>query len=136
MKYQNLNIKLDALRAQSHFRQPRTLHCNAYHATAAAHTLVNFSSNDYLGIAGDAKLQTSFFETALKDNTHNWMSASSSRALTGTSSSHSRLEDNIAGSYGRQSALVFNSGYHANCGILPALSSSEDLILSDDRISI
>ncbi|MCL4133217.1 UNVERIFIED_CONTAM: hypothetical protein GTU68_051229 [Idotea baltica] len=65
---------------------------------------------------------------------NNWMSASSSRPLTGTSPGHTRLEAFLARSYDKDKALFFNSGYHANTGILPAITTEHDLILADKYV--
>lgn len=94
---------------------------------------LNFSSNDYLGLASDSDLQKAFFEHLNSQNSpfnSNLFSSSSSRLLTGNTAIYSLLEQSITNLYQRQ-ALIFNSGYHANIGILPALSTKNDLILSD-----
>ncbi len=93
---------------------------------------INFSSNDYLGLASDKDLHNEFFEQLNSDNllTDYQLSASSSRLLTGNVQAYSQLEQTLEDMYGNP-ALIFNSGYHANIGILPALSTKHDLILSD-----
>ncbi|MDB4512324.1 8-amino-7-oxononanoate synthase [Arenicella sp.] len=130
MKFTHLNRVLDDLKKDNAFRNARTLTINGYTAKTSEHALINFSSNDYLGLAGNTDLQRLFFEQADVCKA-NWMSASSSRPLTGTSSAHTHLETLIAGSYGKSSALLYNSGYHANTGILPAITSRQDLVLAD-----
>ena len=59
------------------------------------------------------------------------LSSSSSRLLTGHYALYEELENELAKLYGREDALVFNSGYHANSGIIPALFKKGDVIFSD-----
>jgi len=81
---------------------------------------LNLSSNDYMGIA---KLGLSIPE-------EKGMGSGSSRLLTGNFQAYQALEDELEKEFGSP-ALFFNSGYHANIGILPALTLKGDLILSD-----
>ncbi len=95
--------------------------------------LLNLTSNDYLGIAGDSQLLHRFYARMdgadlLADY---GLGASSSRLLTGDTEAAHVLEEELAAAYARPTALLFNSGYHANIGILPALLGKNDLILSD-----
>lgn len=93
---------------------------------------LNFSSNDYMGIAADAELRREFYAQYPDAATPELaLSSASSRLLTGNTPAYVRLEEKLSALYNRRAALVFNSGYHANIGILPALSSDRDLILSD-----
>lgn len=91
--------------------------------------LLNLSSNDYLGLADDEVLKAEFLNQHQHDGDFRFTS-SSSRLLTGNFEAHQALEQTLANSYGR-SALVFNSGYHMNIGILPALCDDKTLILAD-----
>ncbi len=93
---------------------------------------LNLSSNDYLGIANDKTLQRSFFaERGVFNDEDYALAASSSRLLTGDSHVAHQLEEELASAYKSEAALLFNSGYHANIGILPPLFGKADLILSD-----
>lgn len=94
--------------------------------------MLNLSSNDYLGLASRADWQEAFIEEWQK-----WkypFSSSSSRLLTGNYAICEELEQLLAMRYGREAALLFNSGYHANTGILPALVDNRTLILADKLV--
>ncbi len=95
--------------------------------------LLNLTSNDYLGLAGDMALADRFYQGLEAGNllAEYGLGAASSRLLAGDSDLAHSLEDELATAYGRPTALLFNSGYHANIGILPALLGKNDLILSD-----
>ena len=90
---------------------------------------INLSSNDYLGLNSDDKLRNLFLEKKSASNLK--FSAVSSRLLTGNSSEYNILENTILKAYNREACLIFNSGYHANIGILPCLAGKKDLLLAD-----
>ncbi len=94
--------------------------------------LLNLSSNDYLGLGGRGELIEQFYQWCREDAAiEPAFGSTSSRLLAGDCQLAHRLEQDLAGSYGKEAALLFNSGYHANIGILPALYGKRDLILSD-----
>jgi len=89
--------------------------------------LINFSSNDYLGLAADPRIAQ-----ALADGARAWgTGAGASRLVSGDFLPQHELEQELARFEGSEAAVLFGSGYAANCGILPALAGPEDLILSD-----
>ncbi|MCQ9120696.1 8-amino-7-oxononanoate synthase [Rodentibacter pneumotropicus] len=94
--------------------------------------MLNMSSNDYLGLASNESLQRVFFQQYGKDLPA--LTSSSSRLLTGNFPIYNDLEQLIARQFQRESCLLFNSGYHANLGILPALTTSKSLILADKLV--
>lgn len=96
------------------------------------HKMLNFSSNDYLGLAADNTLKQQFL--AQMDWQHMALSSSSSRLLTGNFPVYAELEAFMAAQFQRQACLLFNSGYHANIGILPALADKQTLILADKLV--
>lgn len=87
---------------------------------------LNLSSNDYLGLAENKGIIKDF----LKNNTYSFGSASS-RLLTGTSNVYKELEELLSSLYKKNKALLFNSGYHANVGIMSSLVGKKDVIFSD-----
>jgi 8-amino-7-oxononanoate synthase len=95
--------------------------------------MINCSSNDYLGLASDKELLAAFYG-ALTPGTllsYYGIGAGSSRLLTGNHFAYEALEQELACKYQRETALVFNSGYHANLGILSALADRRDVIFWD-----
>ena len=87
---------------------------------------LNLSSNDYLGIAEDRKILKNFLKIADFS-----MGSASSRLLTGGSYVYAKLECLLAALYRKDKALIFNSGYHANTGIMSALLSKRDVVFCD-----
>src|ERR1700738_761697 len=78
--------------------------------------LINFSSNDYLGLAGDPRIAQ-----ALADGARAWgTGAGASRLVCGDFLPEHQLERELARFEGSESAPLFGSGYAANCGSLPA----------------
>lgn len=83
--------------------------------------LIDFSSNDYLGLARHPALIARATEWAEK-----WgVGATASRLVTGTLELHEEIEAKIAVAKGSQAALIFNSGYQANMSLIPALTDPE-----------
>ena len=93
-------------------------------------SVIDLSTNDYLGIAQDKSLINDFY------NKHKNVSltASSSRLLSGNHKYYEEVEDKLAELYSSESALFFNSGYHLNIGVLPSLTTKNDLILADKLV--
>jgi 8-amino-7-oxononanoate synthase len=89
---------------------------------------INFSSNDYLGLAGRPELLRAA-ETAGKKY---GFGAGASRLLAGGSSVHDRLEKSVAAFKMTESALLFNSGYTANTAVVPAIAPGGSAIFSDE----
>ena len=130
---EELSAELAELRELGRFRSLRTIAPlpNA-RAEFEGKIYCNLSSNDYMGIACDPKLRAAFYAQYPDLSTSELaQSSASSRLLTGNTPAYERLEETLSSLYNHRAALVFNSGYHANIGILPALSDGKDLILSD-----
>jgi 8-amino-7-oxononanoate synthase len=88
---------------------------------------IDFSSNDYLGLAAHPKLKSA----ARKAQEELGTGSSASRLLSGDSELHHILEEKVARFKDKESALVFNSGYQANVGVISALCQRGDAIFSD-----
>ena len=89
--------------------------------------LINFSSNDYLGLSEDSRVRN-----AAKAAVDQYAaSAASSRLISGNYALLEELEQSLAELKRKSAALVFSSGYLANVGVIPALVAAEDQIFSD-----
>ncbi|MDD5427914.1 MAG: 8-amino-7-oxononanoate synthase [Candidatus Omnitrophica bacterium] len=88
---------------------------------------IDLSSNDYLGLSGHPKSIKAAKEAAEIYG----VGASASRLLSGDLEIYHRLEEKTAEFKGKEKALIFNSGYQANVGILSALYGEGDVIFSD-----
>jgi 8-amino-7-oxononanoate synthase len=95
--------------------------------TVDGRTMVNLCSNDYLALAGDPRLRRAAAESAEREGA----GAGASRLVAGDLPVHGRLEARLARLKGTEAALLFNSGYHANAGVPPALAGRGDAIFSD-----
>ncbi len=89
--------------------------------------VVNFASNDYLGLAGDDRLIKSAIAATMELGT----GSTGSRLLSGHRELHRQLECAIASLKQTEDALVFSSGYLANIGAISAIVGKRDLILAD-----
>lgn len=90
-------------------------------------TVLNFASNDYLGLAGDDRL----IQAAIAATEEYGTGSTGSRLISGHRELHRDLEKAIAQLKQTEDALVFSSGYLANLGTVSALVGKRDLILSD-----
>ncbi|MCB9616240.1 MAG: 8-amino-7-oxononanoate synthase [Sandaracinus sp.] len=86
---------------------------------------LNFSSNDYLGLAAEPALRDALREATAAG-------APASRLIVGHLKAHEEVEAALAALVARPASLLFSSGYAANVGTVPALVGPEDLILSDE----
>ena len=90
-------------------------------------TLINFSSNDYLGLSKHPKIIAVSQDYLTQYGT----GATASRLVTGTYDIHQKLEEKLAKLCGKESALLFNTGFQANSTIIPALVDQKSLVLCD-----
>lgn len=123
--------QLDQLKQQGNFRQFTTNQQQGRWITIQDRTMLNLASNDYLGLAADLSLREEFLDTLQIDRA--LFSSSSSRLLTGNFAEYEQFENSLSKTFGR-AALLFNSGYHMNIGILPALADSKTVILADKLV--
>jgi glycine C-acetyltransferase len=89
--------------------------------------VINFSSNNYLGIANHPALAAAAKEAIDRYG----CGSGASRLISGNMTLHEELETKLATFKGTEAALVFNSGFQANTGILSTLTGEGDAIFSD-----
>lgn len=132
--HQQLREQLEAINQQGQLRRlaPVT-HLDQGRIDIDGRQYLNLAGNDYLGLATNRELLQAFFREQTDDNLleRYGLGSTASRLMTGNTLPYVRLEEQLRALYQAEAALVFNSGYHINIGILPALSGKQDLILAD-----
>ena len=115
----------DALRAaladleQRHLRRNRRVGLRA--------GLINFSSNDYLGLSAHPEVVRAFAAAAAKHG----VGSGASHLVTGHGPEHEALEQALAAFTGREKALVYSTGYMANMGVIGALADQTATAVAD-----
>ena len=117
MTLEYINQELQTLKEKKNYRSLPPLIHEGRDVLLNGQRMLNLSSNDYLGLANDISLREEFLRTLTPETF--LPTSSSSRLLTGNFSDYQKLEQQLATMFGTESALIFNSGYHANTGILP-----------------
>lgn len=100
---------------------------NGPHITVNGKSVLLMCSNDYLGLSHHPALRLAAYQAMERYG----FGSGASRLVSGTGALHQELEKRIAFFKGTESALLFNSGYAANTGIIPAIATTGDVILSD-----
>lgn len=117
--YDRFAINLESLKASSNFRSiPPQSDSDA----------IDFTSNDYLGIAHRTDWLEEFYFSLSAEN--RMLTSSASRLLAANQNPYLRLEKRLENLY-RRPALLFNSGYHANTGIISAIADRRTMIIAD-----
>lgn len=121
--------ELKQLKEQYLYRSLRTMDSEqSSYVEMQGRKILMFASNSYLDLAADARVKQAAADAALQ-----WGAGSGgSRLTTGNTALHEALEGKLAQFKGTEAALVFNTGYMANVGIISALCNSESVIFSDE----
>src|SRR6266545_591589 len=128
---QELVERLAALRGQGLYRELRRINSPQLpHTDVDGKTLLNFSSNDYLGLANDPRLK----EAAIRGIERYGAGSGASRLICGSLAPHHELEQAIAAFKGTEAAMAFSSGYAAALGMICALIDAHDVIAIDKRV--
>jgi len=121
--------ELEALRAQGLYRRLRVLDGEQKARTSFDHrSVVNLSSNNYLGLTTHPKLR----ERAIEAIRLFGVGSGSVRPIAGTMSIHMELEQKLAAFKHTEATVVFQSGFTANAGTVSSILGKEDFIVSDE----
>jgi len=126
-----LQRRLDAIRADGLYRQLRRVDsAQGPRIEIGGRTLLNFSSNDYLGLANHPALK----EAAICAVEKFGAGAGASRLICGSLAPHHELEEAVAAFKGAEAALSFSTGYAAALGTITTLLGKEDIIILDKLV--
>ncbi len=126
-----LNQRLHALREQGLYRELRRVDsAQGPQIKIGGKTFLNFSSNDYLGLANHPKLKEAVIKAVEKFGA----GSGASRLICGSLAPHHELEDALAEFKNTQAALTFSSGYATAIGIICALIGKNDILIIDKLV--
>ena len=128
----DINEMLDSLTSSGNMRTLINSQMQGVNVRVNGVDYLNFSSNDYLGVAADTALQQEFIAQQ-NFSSEFLLSNSSSRLMTGNSY-YDELETELEKLYSEKRALVLGSGFLANLGVLPAVCTAKDLIVADKLV--
>ena len=124
-----LATELDSLKQQGLYRRLRILEGEQTHkSTFDHHSVVNLSSNNYLGLTTHPKLR----EAALDATRRLGVGSGSVRTIAGTMDIHMELERRLADFKKTEAVVVFQSGFAANAGTVAAILTKDDVVVSDE----
>ncbi len=124
-----LGQELDSLKEQKLYRQLRILEGEQKaHTTVDHRSVVNLSSNNYLGLTTHPKLR----QRALEAVERYGVGTGSVRTIAGTMEMHMELERRLADFKKVEKVVVFQSGFTANAGTVSAILTKEDVVISDE----
>jgi len=128
---QDLENELADLRSQGLRRELRRVEsAQSPHLVVAGQEFLNFSSNDYLGLANEGSLKEAARQAIERYGT----GAGASRLICGSLRPHHELEESLASFKGTEAALSFSTGYAAALGVIAAVLSKEDIVILDKLV--
>lgn len=123
-----LSAELETIAAKGLYRSRRVINSpQGLHLQIDGQKILNFCSNDYLGLANHPSVVQAF-KSAVDDY---GVGSGSAHLICGHSYAHHALEEELAAFTGRDRALLFSTGYMANLGVLSALVGKGDSIFED-----
>ena len=128
---QELARRLALVRAQGLYRQLRSLaSAQSPRVQIRGQALLNFSSNDYLGLANEPALK----EATVRAVELYGAGAGASRLISGSLPPHQELEEALAGFKGTEASLSFSTGYATALGTICALLGKDDIVVIDKLV--
>lgn len=125
---QQLAEELATIKSQGLLREPKIISsCPDKDIIISGKHFINFSSNNYLGLAGNDQVK----QAAIKAIEKYGCGGTSSRLVAGTLDLHRELELKLAKFKNTQSCIVFPTGFHTNLGVISALIQEGDCIIMD-----
>lgn len=124
----NYNEILNQVKDEGLYRTLPHLSIKGKYVEIDSQKLLNLNGNDYLGLLDCPELWEEFLGTEARKYAP---TSASSRLLTGNDTIYQEFEEYLCEAYRTDSALVWDSGYHANSGILPVLADRDTLIIAD-----
>lgn len=126
--YAWIEESLETIHRADWYRSVKTIHSSpGAKVILSGHEVINFASNDYLGLAADERLKQAAINAIQEHGT----GSTGSRLLSGHRELHRELEQMLSSTKQTEDAVVFSSGYLANLGAITAIVGKRDLILSD-----
>ena len=127
----DLHERLETLRTRGLFRELRRVDSPpGTHIQIGGRTLLNFSSNDYLGLANEPQLK----EAAIRAIEKFGAGSGAARLVCGSLAPHHELEESLAAFKGTAAALSFSTGYATAIGTITAILGKDDLIIIDKLV--
>lgn len=127
----DLQERLATIREQGLYRELRRIDSPQFpHVVLNGKTVLNFSSNDYLGLANEPGIK----EAAIQAVSKFGAGSGASRLICGSLGPHHELEESLAAFKGTEAALVFSTGYAAAVGTIGALMGKEDIVVIDKLV--
>ena len=128
-RFDEIDQELDAIRKDGLWRATHVLDsCLGHVATMDGRDVAVLSSNDYLGLAKDPRVENAAAAAARRFGA----GTGGARLTTGTQPLHTKLEERLAAFFGSEAAVAYATGYMANVGAISALAGRGDVILSDE----
>ncbi|MEQ1910973.1 MAG: glycine C-acetyltransferase [Vicinamibacterales bacterium] len=124
-----LAVEIDSFRAQGLYRHLRTLDGEQGASASFDHaSVVNLSSNNYLGLTTHPRLRAAAIEAITRFG----VGSGSVRTIAGTMAIHVELEERLAAFKKTEATVVFQSGFTANAGTVSSVLTKDDFVISDE----